>query len=38
MLDKPFESDDLARALRRVLDAPPAAGRRPRRIRLATSR
>jgi CheY-like chemotaxis protein len=38
MLDKPFESDDLARALRRVLDAPPAAGRRPRRIRLASSR
>ena len=38
MLDKPFESDDLARALRRVLDAPAEAGPRPRRIRLASSR
>ena len=38
MLDKPFESDDLARALRRVLDAPTGAGRRSRRLRLASSR
>jgi signal transduction histidine kinase len=37
MLDKPFENDDLARALRQVLDAPVTGGRR-RRIRLASSR
>jgi DNA-binding NtrC family response regulator len=38
MLDKPFESDDLARALRRALDTPPEAAHRARRVQLAASR